>query len=599
MPSWVTPLIWEAKGLLAHLAPRIATTLFITLPAASGVPDLVAYFFLHCHSLLREGGLYGLLGVNTIAEGDTRAVGLEQLLGSRESTIVAAYPNEAWPGSANVFTSRVHLNRGPWEGAITLNGRPVSYVSAFLTDQEEWTPERLKANEGKSFQGSIILGLGFTLTEAEARGMIARDPKNAEVLFPYLNGKDLNSHPQQQASRWVINFFDWPAERAKQYTEPYSKVLRDVKPVRQELKADGSYKQRKPLPEKWWIYADKRPALYHSIGRGASFDSGQNNKVEKIAQETVICYAQTSKTMYPSRLVNDCVFDQKLVVFSDASPAFYAQLLSHVHYFWAVHHGSTQGTTPVYAPTDVFLPFPFLDGFSDSSVIDLVEAFHAKRAAACSERKIGLTKFYNLFHSKTEVCLDISEIRVLQEELDATVIDGYGWGDIELNYGFNSFASLPESDRIRFSFDDAARQQILNRLATLNKERHQEEVNLGLHAKKQSKVIVAPKKKSPAKRPRAQAAANDSAPLQQVAEPAAQYDMLGGVVEPALQQGNSWGTNAIDQILAWLEAHPGPQSQQAILNGSGASPEHWADAIAELIRDGDVIEEQGRYRAAS
>ena len=51
----------------------------------------------------------------------------------------------------------------------------------------------LEANADKSFQGSIILGLGFTLSAEEARTLIAHDPKNAEALFPYMNGEDLNS----------------------------------------------------------------------------------------------------------------------------------------------------------------------------------------------------------------------------------------------------------------------------------------------------------------------------------------------------------------------------------------------------------------------
>ena len=33
------------------------------------------------------------------------------------------------------------------------------------------------------------------------------------MLFRYLNGDDLNSRPDQSASRWVINFFDWPLDR--------------------------------------------------------------------------------------------------------------------------------------------------------------------------------------------------------------------------------------------------------------------------------------------------------------------------------------------------------------------------------------------------
>ncbi|MET9686849.1 hypothetical protein, partial [Streptomyces coeruleorubidus] len=88
------------------------------------------------------------------------------------------------------------------------------------------------ANKGKSFQGSNVLGKGFILTPGQAEGLIQRDPRNRDVLFPYLNGEDLNSRPDCSASRWVINFHDWSEERARSYPEVFAIVERDVKPER-------------------------------------------------------------------------------------------------------------------------------------------------------------------------------------------------------------------------------------------------------------------------------------------------------------------------------------------------------------------------------
>ena len=76
-------------------------------------------------------------------------------------------------------------------------------------------PERLAANTGMSFHGSYMLGMGFTMEPAKAQQLLADDPRNADVLFPYLNGQDLNSHPECTASRWVINFHDWSEDRAR------------------------------------------------------------------------------------------------------------------------------------------------------------------------------------------------------------------------------------------------------------------------------------------------------------------------------------------------------------------------------------------------
>ena len=69
------------------------------------------------------------------------------------------------------------------------------------------------ANENKSHIGSFVNGMGFILLPEEAQNLIKKNNRNKDVLFPYLNGEDLNSHPDQSPSRWVINFFDFPLSR--------------------------------------------------------------------------------------------------------------------------------------------------------------------------------------------------------------------------------------------------------------------------------------------------------------------------------------------------------------------------------------------------
>ena len=80
-------------------------------------------------------------------------------------------------------------------------------------------PHTLATNLGKSFQGSIVLGMGFVLKPEEALALIQKDPRNRDVLFPYLNGEDLNSCSDQSPSRWVINFHDWPLEKAETHPD--------------------------------------------------------------------------------------------------------------------------------------------------------------------------------------------------------------------------------------------------------------------------------------------------------------------------------------------------------------------------------------------
>ena len=75
-------------------------------------------------------------------------------------------------------------------------------------------------NANKSFQGSIVLGMGFILSPEGAQELIRKNTHNKDVLFPYLNGERLlNSRPDQSPSRWIINFRDWPLERAETYSD--------------------------------------------------------------------------------------------------------------------------------------------------------------------------------------------------------------------------------------------------------------------------------------------------------------------------------------------------------------------------------------------
>ena len=288
-----------------------------------GSADLVAYFFLRAWSLLSDGGEFGLLAVNTIAEGDTRKVGLEAMV-TAGAVIHAAYPNEPWPGKAAVVTSRVHVRRGAWNGPRSIFDRPVQHISAFLSEQEQWSPKRLRANAGLTFQGTIVLGMGFVLTTDEAQAMIADDGRNADVVFPYVNGADLTTDPNQAPSRWVINFFDWPEERARTYRLPWQHIEDRVKPERQRRDERGNFVLRKPLPERWWHFGEKRPALYHAIGRGAAFEQHPKDWSPDSSPLTeVLASALVGKYFNPSVVPNKAVFGHKCAVF--ASPNANAQ----------------------------------------------------------------------------------------------------------------------------------------------------------------------------------------------------------------------------------------------------------------------------------
>ena len=208
----------------------------------------------------------GTLATNTLAQGGTREGSLD-VIEKAGGAIVMAVRSRPWPGAAAVAVSQAVIHKGEWSGERVLDGRPVEYISTYFDDQKSiGAPYRLEANAEKSFQGSIVLGKGFVLEPERAAELIERNPRNRDVLFPYLNGDDLNSRSDQSPSRWVINFRDWPLDRASapegykgpvaaDYPDCLEIVERWVKPERTAKKASDVAKYP------WWQFWRQRGEL--------------------------------------------------------------------------------------------------------------------------------------------------------------------------------------------------------------------------------------------------------------------------------------------------------------------------------------------------
>ncbi len=181
-----------------------------------GSADLCSYFFLRATMLAKQEAMCALLATNTIAQGDTREVGLDQIVASGW-TIPRAIPSRKWPGEASLEIAHVWLRNGKWLGTYALNETRVETITPFLTSLEKTQGKlyKLLANAEKSFQGVIVLGVGFLMKPEDAQALISKSIRNKDVLFPYLNAEDLNSRFDQSPSRWVINFHDWPLEKAE------------------------------------------------------------------------------------------------------------------------------------------------------------------------------------------------------------------------------------------------------------------------------------------------------------------------------------------------------------------------------------------------
>jgi hypothetical protein len=416
-----------------------------------GSADLVAYFFLRAMSLLTERGNLGLIATNTVAQGDTRAVGLRRMVDDG-FTITRAIQSRSWPvASANLEFAAVWGSRGEVMPSVprVSDGLPVAQISTLLEPGEDADPLRLAENTGIAYIGCYVLGMGFVIEDPEeAKAWIDADPANADVLFPYLNGEDLNSRPDTSAPRWVIDFNDMPEDKAREYRLPYQRLLDSVEPERQRTKPDGSFVLRRPLPQRWWQYAEKRPALRKAI---ADLDE-------------VLVIARVSKTVMPVRVPTGQILSEAAVVFATESFADQAVLSSSLHQMWAIKYGSGMRNDPRYTPSDVFETFP--RPRPTDELAGAGRTLDTERREIMLRRELGLTKLYNLVNDPGYSDDDIDRMRQIHVELDRAVMDAYGWGDVELNHGFHTYRQMR-----RWTVSPAARVEILDRLLEENLRR--------------------------------------------------------------------------------------------------------------------------------
>jgi len=422
-----------------------------------GNADLSAHFFRRTAVLIGAHGSLGLVATNTIAQGDTRATGLQYLVSHAGFTIFDATRSMPWPGDAAVDVSVVLLAKGHASEGVRqsiLDELPSPAISSRLRP----TPERsdpvvLEANRGYSFQGSIVLGLGFTLTSGERDALITKHNENGERIFPYLGGQEVNTSPTQAHDRYVISFGQMSLTEAERWPDLLAIVREKVKPERDQ-------NNRENYRKCWWQFAEYRPGLFEAIANlNRCFVTSGISKHRVFAAVT------------PQQ-----VFTHNLYVFPLQSMTSFAVLQSKVHIPWADLLSSGLETRGGYRPSDCFETFPFPQP-DPRAVIPAVEAagerLYAARAAYMVDTNQGLTQTYNHLKDRQHDDPRILELRALHEAMDRAVLDAYGWTDLAVP----PFCPLtPDDTRALDAFQDT----IIDRLFVLNAERAAEERRLGL-----------------------------------------------------------------------------------------------------------------------
>lgn len=452
-----------------------------------GNADLVAHFFRRAFNLLREGSSFGLIATNSIGQGDTRTTGLRWIC-THGGTIYSARKRQTWPGQAVVVVSVVWIAKTNLPVIFDLDGRRVPVISAYLFHAGGHdSPVRLSSNAGKSFQGCVVVGMGFTFDDtdtsgtssslADMRSLIEKTPRNSERIFPFIGGEELNDNPNLMNHRFIINFGDMTEDEARsKYPDLMRIVEQRVRPERQKTGVKLSPDQAKRA-QKWWLYSRTAKELYETIQ--------DMDRVLVLSRVRATGFA----FMEPKN-----VFSEQLVVFPLSTYSAFATLQSRPHEIWSHFFSGTALDLIRYTPSDCFETFPFPPDWETNTALELAgREYYEYRAALMVRNDEGLTKTYNRFHDPEERSPDIHQLRTLHAAMDRAVLAAYGWPDIPtaceflLDYEEEEDTETESTSKkrkkkkpYRYRWPDEVRDEVLARLLALNAERHAEEVRLGI-----------------------------------------------------------------------------------------------------------------------
>jgi hypothetical protein len=324
----------------------------------------------------------------------------------------------------------------------------------------------LRANLNVSSPGVKLHGAGFIVTREEAKQMGLGSVAGLEQhIREYRNGRDLTASPRDVM---VIDLFGLGADEVRQkFPAVYQWLVERVKPERD---AKGSTKDGAGYAKLWWLHGKPRQEMrkqMHGLPRYIATVETTKHRVFQFLHDTVLP-------------------DNKLVAIALQDAHQLGVLSSSLHTPWALSAGSWLGVgnDPVYVKTRCFETFPFpaedtgLTPALTERIRQLAEQLDAHRKTQqAAHPDLTLTGMYNVLEklrsgealsAKDKTMHEqglVSVLRTLHDELDAAVLQAYGWSDL---------GPVPHQDAAaRAAWTDA----LLLRLVDLNTRRAAEEAS--------------------------------------------------------------------------------------------------------------------------
>jgi hypothetical protein len=447
--------------------------------------DLVMFWWRKAAELVRDGKAkrFGFITTNSIHQTFNRRV-IETFLTDTKKPLHLTYaiPDHPWIDSADGAAVRIAMTvaaPGKADGIL----EKVTAETPLETGENEVTLSRsggvlapnlqigadltscitLKANSDLANHGVIRGGEGFLVNPSQLELLGYGQREGIEKhLRPILNGSDLTSTSR---TNYVIDLFGLSESEVRdQFPEIYQWVYSHVRPARLNNK-------RVTRRDNWWLFNESVPKLRSMLDGLPRF----------------ISTSETAKHRVFVFLDGAVLPEHKLVNIAHSDSAVLGMLSSSVHTTWALACGSRLEDRPVYVKSTCFEPFPFPaleEGPLKQRIRDLGERLDAHRKRQQEQHPgLTLTGMYNVLEklrsgepltAKEKQIHDqglVTLLAQIHEDLDAAVLEAYGWGDLSRSVGVSPTPEQKEGARDAH----APCEELLTRLVALNHARAAEE----------------------------------------------------------------------------------------------------------------------------
>lgn len=547
--AWITSIMGSAYR--EHIVANIA----FGASGLRGTVDLCCYFILRGIAIGHLESCTGLILSSSVTEGDSREVGLSQVV-KNGVIIYRATGKMDWPGSASVEIVLVWLKKGKFDGRKSIDGSEVPEISSALKGEVAIPdPAELQHNRSLICKGHELQGDGFKLPPSEAASLLAGDPRLKGIVSPLITGDWLNSSTNAPDT-FVINFLSMSLQEASKFKGAMQIVEERVKPER--MKYTGKTARDRYLREKWWLFRGYRSEL-------AEFCR---------THERYLALSVVSKYVAFRFVDSSFVATAATTCILTADDAIFAQLQSSVHDVWARYHGSSLGGTLRYIAGRCFKTYPLLK--SSPQLREVGADYNNWREEALRQNSISMTEIYNRMHKEEDRSTAASEMRDFQVALDLAVMSVHDWSDLDLEHGFHEVPYLPENDRIRFTMSETARSEVIRRLSDLNRQHDDDQRNV---EKSNATSVSERSNRAQSRRISTQSELSFDEPRQEGWRPKEDTNSAADKILSHLRARRSWLSKS--DILAYVDI---PYGQ-------------WNAAINDLLAR-DTVERQGERRSA-